>query len=122
MTINLTTGAALPQALPGNSPALPSPAKAEALAPLPAASFPGASQPTGAELEQKRYDAVQTASQNLFKNSYAVSDTTFTIYKDGSGQYITRYINLRDGRVTYIPEPQLLQQTGSQSPLFEIKA
>ncbi|MFM9891148.1 MAG: hypothetical protein ACKVOE_11025 [Rickettsiales bacterium] len=122
MTINLSTGAPLPQALPGSSPPLPTPIKSEAPTPQAPASFPGAAQPTGAEFDKKRYDAVEAASQSLFKNSYAVSDTTFSIYKDGSGQYITRYINLRDGRVTYIPEPQLLQQTGSQSPLFEIKA
>ncbi|MEI7668846.1 MAG: hypothetical protein WCJ33_02040 [Pseudomonadota bacterium] len=44
-----------------------------------------------------------------FKNTYAVSDTEFTIFKDSSGQYITRYTSLRDGSVTYVPEPVLIR-------------
>jgi hypothetical protein len=38
-----------------------------------------------------------------FKNTYAVSDKQFTIFKDATGKYITRYVSLRDGSVTYVP-------------------
>lgn len=58
--------------------------------------------------EQRRAEAVQQAAQDFLKTFYAVSDTTFSIYKDNTGQYITRFTSLRDGRVTYIPEPDLL--------------
>jgi hypothetical protein len=60
-------------------------------------------------VDQKRYEQVARAAKAYFKDVYAVSDTRFTIYKDTSGQYITRYTSLRDGKVTYIPEPSLLQ-------------
>jgi len=58
--------------------------------------------------EQRRAEAVQRAAESFFNDFFAVSDTTFSIYKDTSGQYITRFTSLRDGRVTYIPEPDLL--------------
>lgn len=58
--------------------------------------------------EQRRAEAVQRAAESFFSDFFAVSDTTFSIYKDTSGQYITRFTSLRDGRVTYIPEPDLL--------------
>lgn len=60
-------------------------------------------------VQQKRYEQVARAAEQYFKNVYAVSDTRFTIYKDSTGQYITRYTSLRDGKVTYIPEPAMLQ-------------
>ena len=59
--------------------------------------------------EQRRAEAVQRAAESFFNDFFAVSDTTFSIYKDTSGQYITRFTSLRDGRVTYIPEPDLLR-------------
>lgn len=59
--------------------------------------------------EQRRFEKVEQASQQFFRDFFAVSDTTFSIYKDISGQYITRFTSLRDGSVTYIPEPELLQ-------------
>jgi hypothetical protein len=59
--------------------------------------------------EEKRYQQVVNAAKNFFKDTYVVSDTSFAIFKDASGQYITRYTSLRDGRVTYIPEQRLLQ-------------
>lgn len=59
--------------------------------------------------EQRRAEAVQEAAQTFRSDFFAVSDTTFSIYKDTSGQYITRFTSLRDGRVTYIPEPDMLQ-------------
>ena len=76
--------------------------------------------PDAASVEQARAEAVKQAAQSLFKDYFAVADTTFSIFKDSSGQLITRFTSLRDGTVTYIPEPKLLQlagraQAGSES-------
>lgn len=56
--------------------------------------------------EAQRLDTVIKAASQ-FKNVYAVSDTKFTIFKDSSGQFVTRFTNLKDGSVTYIPEPDI---------------
>ena len=62
--------------------------------------------------EQRRQEAVRQAA-----NAYVISDHTFSIFKDGSGQYITRFTNLRNGQVTYIPEPELFKRTsGGAAP------
>ena len=74
----------------------------------------------------KRLEALQKAAESYFKNVYAVSDQEFTIYKDASGQYITRYTSLRDGKVTYVPEQNLAAYMDSQQmdrqSLVEIQA
>ena len=57
-----------------------------------------------------QYEAAIQQAALSFKNTYAVSDTKFTIFKDATGQYITRYTSLRDGSITYIPQPVLLRQ------------
>jgi hypothetical protein len=108
MTINLQTGGYVaPQILPGARSAdtqfvkkqeqasVPTPGETKAETPIPA--------------EQQRYEKVFQAAQGAFKDVFVVSDKNFSIFKDSSGQYITRYTSLRDGRVTYIPEPRLLQ-------------
>lgn len=114
MTINLQTGA-------GYVPAQPMPVArsadiqvgqkqpADASTDVPA--YPTANNSTNdpALAEQRRYEHVVMASQKMAYDAYPVSDKSFTIYKDASGQYITRYTSLRDGRVTYVPEPKLLQ-------------
>lgn len=72
--------------------------------------------------EQKRLETIQRAAES-FKDVFPVSDTKFTIYKDGSGQYITRFTSLRDGKVTYYPEPEMLrlQHIGNSSaPVVKI--
>ena len=133
MTINLQTGAFIvPQPLPGartsadnqvvqkqQTDPYPAPAPKKDEGPL----FPGDTLKTP---EDKRYEQVFDASKNLFKDVYAVGDTSFTIFKDASGQYITRYTSLRDGRVTYIPEPKLLQLFEStlktRSAVIELQA
>ena len=56
------------------------------------------------------YQAALRQAAISFKNVYAVSDTNFTIFKDTTGKYITRYVSLRDGSVTYIPEPTLVKE------------
>ena len=35
--------------------------------------------------------------------------TSFTIFKDATGQYITRIRNKDDGSVTYVPEPEMFR-------------
>lgn len=68
----------------------------------------------GNDLEAQRYERLAKAAEGFFKDVFAVSDARFTIFKDSSGQYITRYTSLRDGRVTYIPEPNMLQYMESR--------
>ncbi|MDX1974763.1 MAG: hypothetical protein SFT92_03710 [Rickettsiales bacterium] len=58
--------------------------------------------------DARRLQAVQRQAQ---ANVYVVSDRTFTIFKDATGQYVTRFTSLRDGKVTYIPEPNLIRQS-----------
>ncbi len=79
------------------------------------APVPAADRITSAEISEiRRYEAVANASRSFFRDVYAVSDTSFTIFKDSSGQFITRYTSLRDGRVTYIPEQNILQYAQSR--------
>lgn len=107
MEINLQGGIRLPQSLPGaRSADLPiaKPQTSDAT-PVP---VPGQGYDKPADTELKREAAVYRAAESFFKDVYAVSDQRFTIFKDSSGQYITRYTSLRDGRVTYIPEPDML--------------
>jgi hypothetical protein len=70
---------------------------------------PAVQEPAADLTEQRRAEAVVRAAESVFKNYFAVNDNTFSIFKDGSGQYITRFTSLRDGSVTYIPEPKMLQ-------------
>ncbi len=72
--------------------------------------------------EQQRFQTVQRLSQQI-ADVYVVSDRTFTIFKDVSGQYVTRFTSLRDGKVTYIPEPNLFRIGGeSDKVTVNIKA
>lgn len=72
--------------------------------------------------EQQRFQTVQRLSQQV-SDIFVVSDRTFTIFKDVSGQYITRFTSLRDGKVTYIPEPNLFRLGGENDQAsFNIKA
>ena len=64
--------------------------------------------------EDRRFGAVMDAAKQI-ANSFAVSDTKFTIFKDGSGQYITRFTSLRDGSVRYFPEPDIIRFTESKA-------
>ncbi len=84
-----------------------------------------AAETAATNLEQVRFEAVQKAASTV-ANYYPVSDSTFTIFKDGSGQYITRFTNLKDGSVSYFPEPQLLKKyqslTGSNISILSTKA
>ncbi len=62
--------------------------------------------------DQQRRATIERMAQDL-ANVFIVSDKSFTIFKDATGQYITRYTSLRDGRVTYIPEPELFKLHGT---------
>ena len=64
--------------------------------------------------DEQRRSHMEQASQAIIRDIYAVSDSKFTIFKDASGQYITRIVNLRDGRVTYIPEPEAVSYLTSR--------
>ena len=73
--------------------------------------------------EQKRLEAVRQAAQDI-ANVYVVSDKVFTIFKDVTGQYITRFRSLQTGQVTYIPEPTLFKMNTAAdvAPLIKITA
>lgn len=67
--------------------------------------------------EATRLENMQIATEAMFKDIYAVGDTRFAIYKDTSGQFVTRFTSLRDGKVSYIPEPDMmayLERRGQQ--------
>ncbi len=68
--------------------------------------------------EQQRFQAMQQASQTAVM---PLGDRRFTIFKDSNGQYITRYTSLKDGRITYVPEPEFLTHMYSP-PALNIKA
>lgn len=113
-------------------PSLPaqSAASAPAIAlPDPSAGLPIPAHDDGASFspsaaEANRAAAVQKAAQQV-ANAYVIGDQTFSLYKDQTGQYITRFTSLRDGKVTYIPEPTLFDLGGhseSAKPVLNIKA
>ncbi|MFZ4541702.1 MAG: hypothetical protein ACOYNL_07830 [Rickettsiales bacterium] len=116
MTINLQTGAYIPpQTLPGaRSTDIQVAQKQPEDYPEISVSTPGTtSGDTVQSADQQRYKEVVIAARRFTGDPYPVSDKSFTIFKDSSGQYITRFTSLRDGRVTYIPELKLLQQLES---------
>ncbi len=71
-----------------------------------------------AHAEQRREAALRDIA-----NKYVLGDTRLSMfYKDLSGQYVTRFVNLRDGKVTYIPEPRLAIGGGGNSPSVMLDA
>jgi hypothetical protein len=97
-----------PAAASKSAPVLPKPS-------APALPLPGSNDTQQFDIkaaEQRRYEAVKQMAKAV-ANVYVVSDRTFSIFKDSSGQYITRFTSLRDGQVTYIPEPDLARMSGS---------
>lgn len=86
-------------------------------------------QPAKGELtnaDQRRYESVERGAQAIAAQSFAVSDTRFTIYKDSSGQFVTRFTSLQDGSVTYFPEPEVLaymeQRSAERQAAYDIDA
>ncbi|MBM3617234.1 MAG: hypothetical protein FJX23_01665 [Alphaproteobacteria bacterium] len=57
--------------------------------------------------EAVREQNLQQAAQMMVSDIYAVADMKFSIYKDLSGQFVTRFTSLRDGAVTYFPEQDM---------------
>lgn len=112
MTINLQTGSNIAsQVLPGARSAdiqvvqKQIESSPEFILPTPGTT----AEDTISTADQRRFDRVNQAAAALAGfDPYPISDKIFTIYKDASGQYVTRYTSLRDGRVTYIPEQRLL--------------
>ena len=77
------------------------------------------------DAEAVRVQEITRAASQYQADPYVVSDRTFTIYKDASGQYVVRYRSLRDGTITYVPEPAILPyqiQMANRGSLLEIKA
>ncbi|MFO0110794.1 MAG: hypothetical protein ACK52W_09750 [Alphaproteobacteria bacterium] len=77
------------------------------------------------DVEAVRVQEIIRAASQYQADPYVVSDRTFTIYKDASGQYVVRYRSLRDGTITYVPEPAILPyqiQMANRGSLLEIKA
>ena len=76
--------------------------------------------------DEERYARLKRNAKNFFNDVYAVSDSTFTIFKDSTGQFITRMTSLRDGSVKYVPEFDVLQyiesRTAAREALLEIEA
>lgn len=75
--------------------------------------------------EKQRLDTMIKGSQ-AFKNFYAVSSTKFTIFKDSTGQFVTRFTDLKDGSVTYLPEPDIIRfmerNSEQKAAIFEMEA
>ncbi len=62
------------------------------------------------EIDNRRSEAMLQALRQSFRSEYAISDSSFTIYKDSTGRYITRVTSLKDGSVSYYPEPEMLRR------------
>lgn len=94
--------------------AFPLPARASASA-APQIKLPASqlAQPEGERFdakasEQARRQDIREAAQLMANDIYVVGDMKFSIYKDLSGQFVTRFTSLRDGAVTYIPEQDMM--------------
>jgi hypothetical protein len=74
--------------------------------------------------DEKRLNNIKkTVEREMSANVFVVRDNRFTIFKDAkSGQYITRFTSLRDGAVTYVPEPQILKLSGASDSYYEVTA
>lgn len=64
--------------------------------------------PSPQEAEQAKISYLEKASAAYRAFFYPMGEVKFTIYKDSTGQYITRFTSLIDGTVTHIPEQNIL--------------
>lgn len=73
--------------------------------------------------EALRLENLKQAARNA---PQPLGSQAFTMFKDSSGQVITRFRDTNSGRVTYIPEPNLLRlanaSAGSAQSLLNITA
>lgn len=67
------------------------------------------------ETIQAQYEQAARQAALSFKNSYPLGDQSFSIFKDATGQYITRYVSLIDGSITYVPQPTLVKPDSTLS-------
>jgi hypothetical protein len=75
------------------------------------------------KMDEKRLaDMKRVIERNSFKDTFAVRDTSFTIFKDKEGQYITRFTSLRDGSVTYVQEKDVMAAEGLSSNYMSVSA
>lgn len=76
---------------------------------------------SGETLDQQRFEAVKRASGNI-ANATILGTSSFALFKDSTGQYITRITDRNSGKVTYIPEPQLMKTSAPAPSVVDIKA
>lgn len=62
--------------------------------------------------EAARLDALRAAARNA---PQPLGTQAVTMFKDQSGQVITRFRDTTSGKVTYIPEPDLLSMTRARA-------
>ena len=122
MEINLQGGIKLPQPLPSAKPSAEVPVVKKSENVESSLPVQAADKVDLVNTEQRRFEQIKRAATAYLKDIYAVNDHTFTIFKDNTGQYITRFTSLRDGKVTYIPELKLLEHGSSGESLIEIQA
>lgn len=83
--------------------------QAQAVVPsTPQATVASAETPTPQDLANQQVAALQQVAAAAPFN-YPLGDKEFSIFKDAAGAYITRYVSLRDGSVTYVPAPSLVR-------------
>jgi len=83
--------------------------------PAQAQSLPkiGGSGQSGYDVEAadaKRQQVLVKAARNA---PQPLGSQVFTMFKDTTGQMVTRFRDTNSGKVTYIPEPQLLRQAAA---------
>ena len=118
-------------ALGAIKPVVPQPVAARAPQVLPSIPSVPALPSIGGGAEQVGFDAqgVETKhTETLIRAAQSVpqplGSQTFTMFKDVTGQMVTRYRDQNSGKVTYIPEPQLLRlarMTSGAESLVNIK-
>lgn len=104
--------------IPANIAGLVRPNPAPAPAPKAPVAQVTVQQPVPQPDKNAAMEAAAVRELISFAQTYAVSDQKFALYKDASGQMITRYVSLRDGSVTYMPAPSY---TKPLAPQFAIK-
>lgn len=108
------------------TPSVPSAPTVSTPAPAPSIPLPGQGEVEydAKTAEQVRAETVIRTAEQL-ANVFVLGENSVALFKDSTGQLITRYTNQRDGKVTYVPEPTLFNKLGgggSSVPLLKIQA
>jgi len=103
---NLPVAIKIPQPA---QPVLPAPSQAPALPVIGGGNDRGFDA-EGAEAQ--RLENLRAAARNA---PQPLGSQAFTMFKDATGQVITRFRDINSGRVTYIPEPNLLRLAAAAS-------